>query len=266
MTAVEQGIITSRTLGRIAIFAGSVAMMAASGGLVIVATDHKNQAHDPLPVWFLTVMGAVVLLLAIAFVAALVVRERAKAAVRREERERLENAAEHLQEKMELASLVNFNRILLERYHGIATKQANKSFYSSIAAMIVGLLVLVVAFIASMHFNALGERIFIGSLALVSTAFVGYLSKTFMVVYDRSLQQLNQYFNQPVLNQYFLSAERVVDRLEPPMRDELLAQIAKDVLATGKKMHEAGAPGPQPRRAGIGRQRTPAATQQAPAP
>ncbi|MEW1639498.1 hypothetical protein AB0469_36260 [Streptomyces sp. NPDC093801] len=196
-----------------------------------------------------------------------IVKEWFKAADRREERDRLENAAEHLKEKASLASLVNLNRMLLERYHGIATKQANKAFYSRIGAMLVGLAVLVVAFGASMRFTATGERLFIGSLAVVSTAFVGYLSKTFLAVYDRSLQQLNQYFNQPVLNQYFLSAERIVDQLEPPMRAELLAQIAKDVLATGKKMHEASATTSPARRTGIGRQRTaPAPQQQPPAP
>ncbi|MFD0378681.1 hypothetical protein [Streptomyces sp. NPDC127112] len=242
-----------------------VALLGLLGVLVgdLVFSDRKSVS---VPAWFWWVALLVVFSIAMAVIAVLVLRSRLEAARKQQDQARLDNAAGKLKERMELASLVDFNRILLERYHGIATKQANKSFYSSLGAMIVGLLVLIVAFAASMQFNALGERIFIGSLAALSTVFIGYLSKTFMVVYDRSLQQLNQYFNQPVLNQYFLSAERIVDRLEPPLRDELLAQIAKDVLATGKKMHEASAASPAPRRPSIGRQRgaAAAATQQQP--
>ncbi|MFE6840441.1 hypothetical protein ACFVFI_37175 [Streptomyces sp. NPDC057705] len=219
----------------------------------------------PLPGWFIPAAITVTLIGMTAVVTTLVLRDRRRAATKKEEQARFENAAEHLQEKMELASLVNFNRILLERYHGIATKQANKSFYSSIGAMIVGLAVLVVAFVASMQFNALGERVFIGSLAVLSTVFVGYLSKTFMVVYDRSLQQLNQYFNQPVLNQYFLSAERIADRLDEQTKNELLSQIVLDVLATGKQMHSLAISGPTPAPVASRRRRVPA-QQQTPVP
>ncbi len=164
---------------------------------------------------------------------------------------------------MELASLVNFNRVLLEKYHGIATRQANKSFVSSLIAMGVGLAVLVGAFVASMQYNALGERVFIGSLAALSTVFIGYLSKTFLAVYDRSLQQLNQYFNQPVLNGYFLTAERIAERLDDPLKQELTARIVVDVLETGKEMHQlsvsrATAPKSRPK---VTRQRKPQADQ-----
>ncbi|MFJ8165907.1 hypothetical protein ACIRBY_34015 [Streptomyces sp. NPDC096136] len=266
-THAKQVAESAGVLERIIYLAGfSATGMTMTALIATLPSQGKGGSVEALPTWFLPVTAAIVVLFTVALGAALILREQRKTAVQRAERERFENAADHLQERMELASLVNFNRILLDRYHGIATKQANKSFYSSIGAMIVGLLVLVVAFIASMQFNALGERIFIGSLAAVSTAFVGYLSKTFMVVYDRSLQQLNQYFNQPVINQYFLSAERIVDRLEPPMRDELLAQIAKDVLTTGMKMHEVGDASPALRRSSLGRQRGQASEQQPPAP
>ncbi|MFJ8990543.1 hypothetical protein ACIRQH_09235 [Streptomyces sp. NPDC102279] len=170
-------------------------------------------------------------------VTTIVLRDRRREAARQKEAERLDSAADQLRERMELPSLVNFNRVLLEQYHGIATKQANKSFASSLAAMAVGLVVMVVAFYASMQFTATGERVFIGSLAALATAFVGYLSKTFLSVYDRSLQQLNQYFNQPVLNQYFLYAERVADGMDGPTKEELLKRIVTEVLDAGMQMH-----------------------------
>ncbi|MFJ8073113.1 hypothetical protein ACIQ7Q_03975 [Streptomyces sp. NPDC096176] len=213
----------------------------ALGGVTAFTWDGPSTQGSQFPSWFWPSAGVVALLILLALGTTLVVRERRKAALKREEQKLLENAADRLKEHMELASLVNFNRILLERYHGIATKQANKSFVSSIAAMAVGLAVLIGAFVASMHYNSQGERVFIGSLAALATVFVGYLSKTFLAVYDRSLQQLNQYFNQPVLNQYFLTAERVVERLDGPRREELLTQIVLDVLDTGKHMHQTAA-------------------------
>ncbi|XIG72953.1 hypothetical protein C1N81_05685 (plasmid) [Streptomyces sp. SGAir0957] len=170
-------------------------------------------------------------------VTALVLRDRRHRAATQKDADRLDTAADQMRERMELPSLVNFNRVLLEQYHGIATKQANKSFASSLAAMAAGLIVLIGAFWASMQFTATGERVFIGSLAALATAFVGYLSKTFLAVYDRSLKQLNQYFNQPVLNQYFLYAERVAAGMDGSQRDELLKNIIENVLQAGMDMH-----------------------------
>ncbi|MGW6578907.1 TRADD-N-associated membrane domain-containing protein [Streptomyces globisporus] len=236
----------------------AVAALAAGAGVFTAVNGDKSNA-DPVPGWLLGTFATVVALAVFAGIGAIILRERRKAAARRDEQARLDNAAEKLRERMELASLVNFNRVLLEKYHGVATRQANKSFVSALAAMTVGLLVLVGAFIASMHFNELGERLFIGSLAVLATAFVGYLSKTFLAVYDRSLQQLNQYFNQPVLNGYFLTAERIVERLDDPMKQELTAQIVMDVLETGKEMHQLSvsrAAEPKPRLK-VSRQRKP---------
>lgn len=217
----------------------------------------KSDRPISLPTWFLVAICVIIGLGLLGAVAAVWLKGRRQAAERKAQQARLDNAADRLREHMELASLVNFNRVLLEEYHGVATRQANKSFVSAIVAMGVGLAALVTAFLASMQFTATGERVFIGSLAALATVFVGYLSKTFLAVYDRSLQQLNQYFNQPVLNQYFLTAERVADQLDGDLRSELMAQIVKDVLETGKQMHQVtgSAPKPQPKAPKIGRQR-----------
>ncbi|MET9386990.1 hypothetical protein ABZY09_39750 [Streptomyces sp. NPDC002928] len=170
-------------------------------------------AAEPLPSWVWPVaLGATALLVAIGCWAYwLVVKERLMESAR--ERRAVESAADRLREKMELPSLVDFNRVLLDQYHGIATEQASKAYRSSRFAMGVGLGILVVAFVAGWRLNAQGDRLFVGSVAAVGTAFTAYLSRTYMQTYERALQQLNQYFNQPVLNGYFLTAERIADRL-----------------------------------------------------
>ncbi|MGW1894005.1 TRADD-N-associated membrane domain-containing protein [Streptomyces sp. NPDC002004] len=239
-------------------------VIAAVVSAIVSIKDSSRTKTEPLPTWFITVVVIAGVTTVLAAVTAVIVRERRRAAIKRDEQERLDNAADRLRERMELPALVHFNQALLEKYHGIATRQANKSFVSSLTAMAIGLVALVAAFVASMHYNSQGERIFIGSLAALSTVFVGYISKTFLAVYDRSIQQLNQYFNQPVLNGYFLTAERITERLEGPAKDDLTAQIVLDVLETGKQMHQvngskqSGAPKTLPK---IGQQRSEPAPQ-----
>ncbi|MFG2267102.1 hypothetical protein [Streptomyces sp. NPDC048720] len=58
-----------------------------------------------------------------------------------------------------------------------------------------------------------------------------------MQTYERALQQLNQYFNQPVLNGYFLTAERIAESLPRDRRSEVLERVVADVLESGKEMH-----------------------------
>ncbi|WP_369185846.1 hypothetical protein [Streptomyces sp. Y1] len=153
---------------------------------------------------------------------------------------------------MELASLVNFNRVLLDRYHGIATEQATKAYRSSQVAMAVGLAILVAAVLAGWNFQGSADRIFVGSAAAIGTAFTAYLSRTYMQTYERALQQLNQFFNQPVLNGYFLTAERMSEQLPAERRAAILERIIDDVLESGKEMHLASTSTtaiPAPRRA-----------------
>ncbi|WP_327421168.1 eukaryotic translation initiation factor 3 subunit E [Streptomyces sp. NBC_01230] len=194
-------------------------------------------ASDPLPSWVWPVtLGGIVLVVAVGFWGYwLVAKERLKEAER--ERKALESAADRLREKMELPSLVDFNRVLLDQYHGIATDQASKAYRSSRFAMHVGLGILVVAFFAGWQLNAQGDRLFVGTVAAVGTAFTAYLSRTYMQTYERALQQLNQYFNQPVLNGYFLTAERIAGSLPEDRRAEVLERVVDDVLESGKVMH-----------------------------
>ncbi|MFD5755316.1 hypothetical protein ACFWIZ_08715 [Streptomyces sp. NPDC127044] len=219
----------------IAALVGGVSAVIA--GIIGAVSDKKSQVSEPLPPWVLPVtVGIATGLLAAGFWAYWLV-QRAKLKEAERERRALESAADRLRERMELPSLVDFNRVLLDRYHGIATDQATKAYRSSRFAMGVGLVVLVVAFFAGWRLNAQGDRLFVGSVAAVGTAFTAYLSRTYMQTYERALQQLNQYFNQPVLNGYFLNAERIAATLPIERRTVILEQVVADILESGKEMH-----------------------------
>ncbi|MER6031844.1 hypothetical protein [Streptomyces sp. NPDC001851] len=227
------GVQDDSPLGWTAIFIGG----GAAASLVWLIQRTNQKGAKPLQPW---VWPAVIAAIAMLVIGAFLVWWRARRVRLQEaarEREVLESAAERLREKMELPSLINFNRVLLDRYHGIATEQATKAYRSSRFAMGVGLVILVVAFAAGWRLNAQGDRLFVGTVAMVGSAFTAYLSRTYMQTYERALQQLNEYFNQPVLNGYFLTAERIADSLPEDRRVAMLEQVLADVLESGKEMH-----------------------------
>ncbi|MFE4421290.1 hypothetical protein [Streptomyces sp. NPDC056817] len=235
-SAIATGLATLAAV--VGLVASAVTTWATSRASSDALKQAKGQpASDPLPswVWPAVLLGLMAVVAAGIGVYWLVSKARIKEAER--ERKILESAADRLREKMELPSLVDFNRVLLDQYHGIATDQATKAYRSSRVAMNVGLFILVVAFVAGWRYNAQGDRLFVGSVATVGTAFTAYLSRTYMQTYERALQQLNQYFNQPVLNGYFLTAERIADSLSPDRRAEVLERVVDDVLESGKEMH-----------------------------
>ncbi|GHI07742.1 TRADD-N-associated membrane domain-containing protein [Streptomyces cellostaticus] len=222
----------SGTGGKIANWLGTILLI-----LIIISwVGNKKSSKGPPWLWQL-VLAVAAAAIAAGFIAMIMLLKR-RERERRRELQRLETAADRLRERVELPSLINFNRVLLDQYHEIATRQANKSFRAALTAMAIGLCVIVATLVASFAKTSSGDRLFLGSLAAVSAALTGYLGRTYINVYDRSIRQLNQYFNQPVLNNYFLTAERITSRLSEEHREELLVLIAKEILATGTRMHE----------------------------
>ncbi|MEU5311874.1 hypothetical protein [Streptomyces sp. NPDC021562] len=143
---------------------------------------------------------------------------------------------EKLKKETELATLMGLNQGQIDRYHEIVTEQADKAFKSSRTAMGVGLLLLVCAAIAGAYVPLEQVRWFIGALAAFSTMLSGYLTKTYLALYKESIGQLNRYFDQPVLNSHYLTAERLAEALDPPDAVEVRRQIINEVLAASSKV------------------------------
>ncbi len=240
----------------VVVFLASVVAESIGAGIASVRSQ-PPATSKALPGWAWPVFVGGIALLVCAGLWAYWLMQKDKLREAERERKTLESAADRLRERMELPSLVDFNRVLLDKYHGIATDQATKAYRSSRFAMGIGLAILITAFFAGWRLNAQGDRLFVGSIAAVGTAFTGYLSRTYMQTYDRALQQLNQYFNQPVLNGYFLTAERIAASLPDDRRAEILERVVAEVLESGKQMHrnvtavgpkQIRAPKPSPRR------------------
>ncbi|MCX5597636.1 hypothetical protein OOK29_05730 [Streptomyces phaeochromogenes] len=151
-------------------------------------------------------------------------------------------ALEKLKKTTELATLMELNQGQITRYHNIVTEQADKSFKSSRTAMGVGLFLLVVAAVGGAYVPVEEIRWFIGALAAFSTVLTGYLTRTYLAMYKESIGQLNRYFDQPVLNSYYLTAERLIAGLDATHAHEVRCQIINEVLATSSRMGSRPAP------------------------
>lgn len=160
-------------------------------------------------------------------------------------------ALEKLRKTTELATLMELNQGQIGEYHRIVTNQADKAFKSSRTAMGVGLFLLVCAAFGGVYVPLEEIRWFIAALAAFSTLLSGYLSRTYMILYRESISQLNRYFDQPVLNSYYLTAERLTAGLDREHVVAVRRQIIDEVLATsarlGAKPSET-APGSKPKR------------------
>ncbi|MGW3736663.1 hypothetical protein [Streptomyces sp. NPDC005148] len=154
-----------------------------------------------------------------------------------EYRKQLEKEAlEKLRKSTELATLMELNQGQIKDYHEIVTQQADKSFKSSQTAMWVGILMLVGCLFAGFYFNVTEIRWFVAGVAAISSAMAGYLTRTYLFMYKESIAQLNRYFDQPVLNSYYLTAERLSHGLEDGPRHEMRRHIIHEVLKTSAAM------------------------------
>ncbi|WP_445279661.1 hypothetical protein [Streptomyces sp. DSM 118148] len=160
-------------------------------------------------------------------------------------------ALEKLRKTTELATLMELNQGQIDTYHRIVTQQADKSFRSSRMAMNIGMFLLVCAAIAVTYVPLDQVRWFIGALAAFSTVLSGYLTKTYLAMYKESIGQLNRYFDQPVLNSFYLTAERLTAGLDSEHAQDVRCQIINEVLSTsarrGSRVVEPDEAAPKPR-------------------
>lgn len=150
---------------------------------------------------------------------------------------------EKLQETTKLATLMDLNQGQIKDYHRIVTRQADKSFRSSQAAMGIGVAMLVVCLASGFIVDAAQIRWFIAGLATLSTTMAGFLNRTYIGMYRDCIRQLNRYFDQPVLNSYFLTAERLSEGLkefEAGPAHEIRVRLIEEVIATSSRMSQRG--------------------------
>lgn len=119
-------------------------------------------------------------------------------------------------------SAINIKHIIrrqnkqIELYHQETRARARWSFAFAVVTMAAGFIFVMkggtILLTAAENIVLVSGTLFSTIGAVVS----GYIAKTFLDIHKTSLQQLNEYFQQPVLNDHILTAQRLADESNDP--------------------------------------------------
>jgi hypothetical protein len=135
-------------------------------------------------------------------------------------------AGEELADATDLAALIKANRKQMEAYDVLARGQANTAFRNTQLAMAAGLLVLFVGAIIAIATPNTTSKITTATLTAIGGLLSGYIARTFLQTYFRAIRQLNFYFQQPLINSYLLTAQRLIKEMSTRSeRDPALSEV-----------------------------------------
>jgi hypothetical protein len=130
-----------------------------------------------------------------------------------------------------LRNLLLLNRQEMTNYHELTKQQARRSFSNSLVAMwlgflIVGACILIIALPGVTDENS---KLTVSLLGSVGTIVSGFITRTFLKQRTLSIDQLNRFFNQPLVTSYLLTAERIA--LEQPSADVKTESLNRVIAA-----------------------------------
>ena len=143
----------------------------------------------------------------------------------------VDDALSALQAEMSLANLWGVNRKQMNAYHVITQAQARDSYFYSKAASITGLLVLIAGAGVAIGVKDVTTKILAGAIASIGATLAGYIGKTFLNIYRNALAQFNWYFEHPLVNSYFLTAERLAGQIKSGPDGDVYRDIIRDVMS-----------------------------------
>jgi hypothetical protein len=168
------------------------------------------------------------------YVSALLIVTSARAHFKERQRQNLREAqqrtTEQLQEGADVTKLLEVSRTDMETYRVLSQDQARGSYIMSQVSSAVGGLILVGGAIAAILISGTTNKITVASLTALAGALSGYISRTFLRVYERSLLQLNFFFQVPLVSNYVLTAERLTTKMGRDQRDNSYSKVIDTVL------------------------------------
>jgi uncharacterized protein GlcG (DUF336 family) len=134
---------------------------------------------------------------------------------------------------------INANRDALLVWEHMVQRQARGAYMYSMLATGMGLLVLVGGGILIISTDDLASQVAVAGLSGIAGAIGGYIGRTFLEIHKLAQQQLNFYFVEPLVANYLLAAERLIqdaDKHEPSERkhDPLYQDLVKTTLDTAR--------------------------------
>ena len=119
----------------------------------------------------------------------------------------LREALNQVKENSTLKGLAYVNFRQMRVFTAIAQRQARMSYYASLAAAAISLLVLVSGVAVTYGLTATPAKITAASLAATGSALSGFLAATFLKTYAMASRQMSYYYGQPLVHCYLLHAE-----------------------------------------------------------
>lgn len=145
-------------------------------------------------------------------VPAVILRE---GSIQEEEEERCKEDCDELIAALDTISdatirgLAKANFKQLRMFTVIAVRQARMSYYASLVAASVSLLVLASGAAVTDGLAGTSAKVAAASLTTVGVALSGFLSATFLSTYRMAARQMSYYYGQPLVHCYLLHAERL---------------------------------------------------------
>lgn len=167
-----------------------------------------------------------------------------------ERRSAAERALDDLALESALIELLRRNRKVLSEYQAPVRRQAVTSYTYSQVAMAVGLIVIVGGIIAVLATPTVASKITVGGLAATAAALSGFIAKTYLRVYEKAQDQLNYYFDEPLVTSYLLNAERLADAIsDPDLKDRSYALMVEHIARSAvpaRRVADDGVTGQRP--------------------
>lgn len=125
----------------------------------------------------------------------------------------VEEAVEEVAGPDDLWGLMKVNRRQMEQYDEQARAQGRSSHISSLIAMGAGLVIVGFGLAIAVTADDSATKYSAAIVAAVGTATGGYIARTFIRVNTAAQHHVRFYFEQPLVQSYLLTAERIADRL-----------------------------------------------------
>jgi hypothetical protein len=147
-------------------------------------------------------------------------------------RRQVEKATE---KKLSLESVTNLNHDLMTRYHDLTLDQATHSFRHSQFAMAAGLGWILLGVVVALAPSHTDVKVTVGVLTGLAAAIAGYISKTFLGSYIVSIDQINRFFQHPLVVSYLLNAERVSQELNEN-KEQVLGSVVEESIMAARRV------------------------------
>lgn len=123
---------------------------------------------------------------------------------------------------------VNFKQLRI--FTVIAQKQARMSYYASLTAAAMSLLVLIAGAAVAIGSPTTSAQATAGALATVGTVLSGFLTRTFLRAYQMTSTQMSYYYGQPLVHCYLLHAQWLASETSEHLDDSGKLHLRKKVI------------------------------------